>query len=37
MIDYETYCEIRRLQREEGLSSAKIAKALNVDVKTVYR
>ena len=37
MIDYHFYCEIRRLSGEEGLSAAQIARALNCDVKTVYR
>jgi len=35
MIDYETYCRIKHLREQEGLTLAQIARALSLDARTV--
>ena len=35
MIDYETFCQIRRLHEQQGLKVSQIAEALHLDPKTV--
>ncbi|NIR29013.1 MAG: IS21 family transposase [Gammaproteobacteria bacterium] len=35
MIDYETFCRIKHLHEQEGLSLAQIARALSLDPRTV--
>ncbi len=37
MIDYQTFCEIRRMYDEENMSSNKIGKILGIDQKTASR
>ena len=37
MIDYETYCRIRTLHCEHGLSEGQIANKLELDPKTVKK
>lgn len=37
MIDFNLYCQIHRLHRQEGLRAAQIARQLDLDVKTVSR
>lgn len=35
VIDYETFCQIRRLHEQKGLKVSQIAEALHLDPKTV--
>ena len=35
MIDYETFCRIKHLHEQEGLTLAQIARALSLDLRTV--
>jgi len=37
MIDYETFCRLRRLHDEKGLKASQIAAELHLDLKTVER
>ena len=37
MIDYETFCRLRRLRDEQGLKTSQIADALGLDPKTVEK
>ena len=37
MIDYETYCRIRDHHQQQGLNVSQIARALDLDAKTVTK
>lgn len=37
MIDYQTFCHLKRLHEIEGLNPAQVAKELNLDSRTVVR
>lgn len=37
MIDYESYCKIRDYPAQQGLKSAQIAQALELDERAVAR
>ena len=37
MIDYATYCRIQDAHQTQGLNSSQIARALNLDPKTVTK
>ena len=37
MIDYEIFCKIKQLRRQDGLSASQIAKKLGLDARTVTK